>query len=84
MIISLSTNVSSLQCNNFCFLACKSAGNLTNTTLESGEVVVVSVVYSGTLPMSSSIVIEVKDAVTEFNLCFNTEYNVPVTIESSK
>lgn len=38
--------------------------------------------YNGEIPFSFSLPFQVRDAVTEYSVCFNTEYNVPVEIHS--
>lgn len=54
----------------------------TQETVESGGNREVSCSYIGELPFSSNIQFHVLDAVTDFNLCFNSDYNIPVSISS--
>lgn len=54
-----------------------------DVTLYSGENVIVGFVYSGPLPLSSDVEIFVRDAVTNYNLCFSSQRSIPVSISSS-
>ena len=51
--------------------------------MTSGDTVFVNFVYDGPLPFSSSVSFTFQDTVTEFNLCFSSEKEIPISFSKS-
>ncbi|KAH3756203.1 3',5'-cyclic-nucleotide phosphodiesterase regA [Pelomyxa schiedti] len=64
------------------FLTSNATGN--STVLSQSSSVVIQFYFTGDLPFTSGLRFGVKDAVTEYNLCFNTEIYVPVSINKEE
>lgn len=53
---------------------------LTNVSLGSQESLKIDFTYAGALPFQGNISVVVKDSVSEFSLCFNSVYSIPVSL----
>ena len=54
-----------------------------NTIIDYGSSIILTGSYIGDLPFSDNIMLSVKDILSDFALCFNSELSIPVTIQTS-